>query len=159
MIAACADFHGCHLEGLREELGLADAVEFTGWIPRDELYDLYARAWAFVYPSTFEGFGLPVLEALAAGVPTACSHIEPLAGIAGDAALAVRSGRRKSSAGCHDETGLGRRTAHTASGRRTPTRRPVFMANDGALDAGCGDGGGSRRLIAVQPGLLPALLR
>jgi glycosyltransferase involved in cell wall biosynthesis len=72
---------------LREKLGLADAVEFPGWIPRTDLHDLYRRAWAFVYPSLFEGFGLPVVEALAAGVPAACSRIEPLAGIAGDAAL------------------------------------------------------------------------
>ena len=66
---------------------MRDAVEFPGWIPREDLHDLYARAWAFVYPSRFEGFGLPVPEALAAGVPTACSHIQPLAGIAGGAAL------------------------------------------------------------------------
>jgi glycosyltransferase involved in cell wall biosynthesis len=75
------------LHDLRESLGLADAVEFPGWIPRPELHDLYARAWAFVYPSLFEGFGLPILEALAAGVPSACSAIEPLAGNAADAAL------------------------------------------------------------------------
>ena len=75
------------LHRLRDELELGDAVEFPGWIPRDEVYDLYARAWAFVYPSLFEGFGLPLPEALAAGIPTACSNIEPLAGIAGDAAL------------------------------------------------------------------------
>ena len=75
------------LHELRESLGLADAVEFPGWIPRPDLHSLYARAWAFLYPSLFEGFGLPVLEALAAGVPTACSNIEPLAGIAADAAL------------------------------------------------------------------------
>ena len=62
-------------------------MQFTGWIPRDELYELFARAYAFIYPSTFEGFGLPVLEALAAGVPTACSNIQPVSGIAGDAAL------------------------------------------------------------------------
>jgi glycosyltransferase involved in cell wall biosynthesis len=75
------------LHGLRERLGLRDAVEFPGWIPRHELHDLFARAWAFIYPSLFEGFGIPVVEAMAAGVPTACSDIEPVAGIAGDAAL------------------------------------------------------------------------
>jgi len=75
------------LHALRDKLGLRDAVDFPGWIPREDLYDLYARAWAFVYPSLFEGFGMPVLEAFAAGVPTACSKIEPLAGIAGDAAV------------------------------------------------------------------------
>jgi glycosyltransferase involved in cell wall biosynthesis len=62
-------------------------VEFPGWIPRQDLHDLYARAWAFLYPSRFEGFGLPLLEALAAGIPTACSQIEPLSSIAAGAAL------------------------------------------------------------------------
>ena len=75
------------LHDLRDELGLREAVEFPGWIPRQDLRDLYARAWGFVYPSLFEGFGLPVLEALAAGIPTACSAIEPLAAMAGEAAL------------------------------------------------------------------------
>lgn len=87
VITGLRGFHSANLERLRNELGLAASVEFTGWIPRDKLYDLYARAWAFLYPSTFEGFGLPVLEALAAAVPTACSRIEPLASIAGAAAL------------------------------------------------------------------------
>jgi glycosyltransferase involved in cell wall biosynthesis len=80
-------FFAAHLHELRDKLGLKGAIEFPGWIPRDDLHDLYRRAWAFVYPSLFEGFGLPVLEALAAGVPAAISDIEPLAGIAADAAL------------------------------------------------------------------------
>jgi glycosyltransferase involved in cell wall biosynthesis len=75
------------LHALREQLGLSDSVEFPGWIPKADLYDLYAQAMAFVYPSKFEGFGLPVLEGLAAGVPSACSRIEPLNSIAGAAAL------------------------------------------------------------------------
>ena len=75
------------LHDLRQSLGLADAVEFPGWIPREDLHSLYAQAFAFLYPTRFEGFGLPVLEALASGVPTGCSNIEPVAGIAADAAL------------------------------------------------------------------------
>jgi glycosyltransferase involved in cell wall biosynthesis len=75
------------LHELREKLGLRDAVDFPGWIPREQLHDLSARAWAFVYPSLFEGFGIPVIEAMAAGVPTACSDIEPIASNVGDAAL------------------------------------------------------------------------
>jgi len=75
------------LHELRRSLGLEDAVEIPGWIPRDRLYDLYARAWAFIFPSRFEGFGLPILEALAAGIPMACSDGEPMSGLAGDAAL------------------------------------------------------------------------
>ncbi|HUA17312.1 MAG TPA: glycosyltransferase family 1 protein [Bryobacteraceae bacterium] len=57
-------------------------VEIRGWIPREELYELFRGALGFVYPSTFEGFGLPVLEAMAAGVPVACSDITPLREIA-----------------------------------------------------------------------------
>jgi alpha-1,3-rhamnosyl/mannosyltransferase len=75
------------LHDLRDSLDLRDAVEFPGWIPREDLHDLYAHAWAFVYPSRFEGFGLPLLEALASGIPTACSAIEPLSSIAAGAAL------------------------------------------------------------------------
>ncbi len=75
------------LHELRGQLALGDSVEFTGWIPREQVYDLFARAWAFVYPTRFEGFGLPVLEAQAVGIPMACSNIEPLASLAGGAAV------------------------------------------------------------------------
>jgi len=60
-----------------------DSVKITGWIPRQELYELFRGARGFIYPSTFEGFGMPVLEAMAAGVPVACSDIPPLREIAG----------------------------------------------------------------------------
>ena len=67
---------------------IADSrVRLTGWVPREELYELYRRARGFIYPSMFEGFGMPVLEAMAAGVPVACSDIPPLREVAGDHAL------------------------------------------------------------------------
>ena len=69
-----------------ERLG-GPRVRFTGWISRGELYELYRRARAFVYPSRFEGFGMPVVEAMAAGVPVACSAIPPLREVAGEAAV------------------------------------------------------------------------
>ena len=87
IVSGIHGFFSPQLHALREELKLEESVEFPGWIPREDLYDLYRRAAAFLYPSLFEGFGLPVLEALAAGVPTACSSIEPLKVIAGEAAL------------------------------------------------------------------------
>lgn len=74
------------IESVVDELRLRNAVRITGWIPRTEIYDLYARATAFVFPSAFEGFGLPVLEAMAARVPLACSRIDPLIELAGNAA-------------------------------------------------------------------------
>ena len=86
-IAGMRGFHTEALEKLRASLGLERAVRFTGWIPREVLYELFAEAYAFFYPSTFEGFGLPVLEALAAAVPMACSDIAPLSEIVGAAAL------------------------------------------------------------------------
>ncbi len=87
VVAGLRGFHAEAIEAAIESLGLAGAVRITGWIPRAELYDLFRGAFAFVYPSRFEGFGLPVLEALAAGIPTACSAIEPLTAAAGNAAL------------------------------------------------------------------------
>ncbi len=57
-------------------------VEIAGWVPREQLHELYRRALGFIYPSTFEGFGMPVLEAMAAAVPVACSDIPPLREIA-----------------------------------------------------------------------------
>jgi glycosyltransferase involved in cell wall biosynthesis len=87
ILAGMRGFHAAAIEILIAELGLHDLVQITGWVSRDELYELYSRARAFVYPSTFEGFGMPVLEALAAGIPVACSDIPPLREVAGDAAL------------------------------------------------------------------------
>ena len=80
-------FASTAIHQLRDSLGLCDAVDLPGWIARDKLYDLFARAWGFVYPSRFEGFGLPVIEAMAAGIPTACSDIEPLRSVSDNGAL------------------------------------------------------------------------
>lgn len=87
VITGVRGFHAKEVEDAAADPAVAGHVRLTGWIEREELYALFRDAWAFVYPSTFEGFGLPVLEALAAGLPTACSAIEPLASIAGASAL------------------------------------------------------------------------
>jgi glycosyltransferase involved in cell wall biosynthesis len=87
VIAGMRGFHSDALDRLIAELGCGDSVRLTGWIPREELMALFEKARAFVYPSTFEGFGMPVLEAMAAGIPVACSDIPPLKEVAGDAAL------------------------------------------------------------------------
>jgi glycosyltransferase involved in cell wall biosynthesis len=80
-------FHTEVVEKLIIELGLNDSVQLTGWLERSDLYDLFRRATAMFYPSTFEGFGLPVVEAMAAGLPLACSNIEPLHSIVAGAAI------------------------------------------------------------------------
>jgi glycosyltransferase involved in cell wall biosynthesis len=64
----------------------ADAIEVRGYVPQEEVLDLYAASDAFVYPSVYEGFGLPVLEAMACGTPVVCSRAASLPEVAGDAA-------------------------------------------------------------------------
>jgi glycosyltransferase involved in cell wall biosynthesis len=76
-----------HEEVDRLAKSLGDAVEVRGWVDRGELIELFRTARAVVYPSTFEGFGMPVAEALAARVPLACSDIEPLRTLAAGSAV------------------------------------------------------------------------
>lgn len=66
-----------------------DRIEVTGYVPSEELEKLYARASIFAFPSLDEGFGIPVLEAMAHGVPVLSSHRPALAEIAADAAILV----------------------------------------------------------------------
>lgn len=67
-------------------LELEADVRFVGWVSAEEVEGLYRAAACFVFPSLYEGFGLPVLEAMARGVPVACSDRASLAEVAGDAA-------------------------------------------------------------------------
>lgn len=69
------------------KLNLTARVRFLGPVADADLPALYAAATAFVFPSRYEGFGLPVLEAMACGTPVACSNVSSLPEVAGDAAL------------------------------------------------------------------------
>jgi len=69
------------------QLGLEQQVRFLGFVPRGDLPLLYAAATAFVYPSLYEGFGFPPLEALQTGTPTVVSDAGVLREVVGDAAL------------------------------------------------------------------------
>lgn len=71
------------------ELGLAERVFFTGYVADADLAALLSGARVFAFPSLYEGFGFPVLEAMACGVPVVCSHASSLPEVAGDAALLV----------------------------------------------------------------------
>jgi glycosyltransferase involved in cell wall biosynthesis len=68
-------------------LGLQSAVTLTGYVAAEDLPPFYNAAEVFVFPSFFEGFGLPVLEAMASGTPTITSQGSSLEEVAGDAAL------------------------------------------------------------------------
>jgi glycosyltransferase involved in cell wall biosynthesis len=73
--------------GLADELRIAEHVRFLGFVPRPDLIALYSGAVALTYPSLYEGFGLPVLEAMACGTPVITSNVSSLPEVAGDAAL------------------------------------------------------------------------
>jgi glycosyltransferase involved in cell wall biosynthesis len=70
-------------------LGIADRVVLTGYVSDDEKNALLRGARAMIYPSVYEGFGLPILEAFAAGVPVITCRNSALAEVAGDAAVYV----------------------------------------------------------------------
>lgn len=70
-----------------DRLDIAEDIVITGFIEDNQLPSLYSGATALVYPSLYEGFGLPVLEAMACGVPVACSNTSSLPEVAGEAAL------------------------------------------------------------------------
>ncbi|MBV9789225.1 MAG: glycosyltransferase family 4 protein [Chloroflexi bacterium] len=74
---------------LVQELGLQQDVRFIGFIPSEQLQLYYAAATAFVYPSLYEGFGLPLLEAMSVGTPVVSSDAGALVEVVGDAALIV----------------------------------------------------------------------
>jgi glycosyltransferase involved in cell wall biosynthesis len=65
------------------------AVRFLGFVPFDTLRCFYERAAAFVFPSRYEGFGLPPLEAMACGTPVVASNVSSLPEVTGDAALQI----------------------------------------------------------------------
>jgi glycosyltransferase involved in cell wall biosynthesis len=71
------------------KLGLMDRIVLTGYVPDSDLAGLLSGALAFVFPSLYEGFGFPVLEAMACGTPVVCSNVSSLPEVAGDAALKV----------------------------------------------------------------------
>lgn len=70
-----------------QNAGLNGRVHLPGFVPDDLLACLYAGAQAFAYPSWFEGFGFPILEAMACGTPVVCSNTSSLPELAADAAL------------------------------------------------------------------------
>ena len=71
------------------ELSMGDRVRFLGYVPDGDLPALYSAASVFAFPSLHEGFGLPVLEAMACGTPVVTSNVSATAEVAGDAALLV----------------------------------------------------------------------
>ena len=104
------------IHALPSALGIADRIQWIEDFPEDDLPALYTGASALCLPSLYEGFGFPVLEAMACGAPVVCSDRSSLPEIAGDAAILVDPDLPSSI-----EDGLRRAltdTSHTAELRR-----------------------------------------
>src|SRR5262249_36618572 len=88
----CVGPYGWMSEGISERLtsgDLGQAIAFTGYVPFEDLPALYSLAEMFVYPSMYEGFGLPVIEAMACGVPVITGRASALAEVGGAAVSQV----------------------------------------------------------------------
>ena len=88
LVLAGAEWHGAEaVHRARQEATVADDIAYTGFIDQEDLPRLYGGADLFAFPSLVEGFGLPLLEAMACGTPVACSNASSIPEVAGDAAL------------------------------------------------------------------------
>ncbi|MHB9031603.1 MAG: glycosyltransferase family 4 protein [Anaerolineae bacterium] len=77
------------LSGIAAQEGVSDRLVLPGYVHQDDLAALLSGALVYVLPSFYEGFGLPVLEAMACGTPVICSEVSSLPEVAGEAALLV----------------------------------------------------------------------
>jgi glycosyltransferase involved in cell wall biosynthesis len=89
IVAGYSTPHVREIQARISELGVQDYFRMTDWVSDADREGLYKLADVFVFPSFYEGFGLPVLEAMARGVPVVCSNAASLPEVAGDAGLAV----------------------------------------------------------------------
>lgn len=74
---------------LIEQTGLQEKIHLTGYVPEQDLPAIYNLAQVFVYPSTYEGFGLPPLEAMACGTPVITTHVSAMIDVVGQAGILV----------------------------------------------------------------------
>ena len=102
-----------------------DRIHFTGYVTDRQLAALYRCSTAFVLPSLYEGFGLPAIEAMAHGVPVACSNAGALPEICGDAAILFDPVSVESIAGAID-TILDRADVRMRLSRAGPVRAQLF---------------------------------
>jgi glycosyltransferase involved in cell wall biosynthesis len=88
LLGASKDNH-YELKKKVEDMGMRDRVVFAGYVPYEHLPYFYNCASLFVYPSLYEGFGLPPLEAMTCGTPTITTNVTSIPEVVGDGALLV----------------------------------------------------------------------
>jgi alpha-1,3-rhamnosyl/mannosyltransferase len=89
VVAGAKAWHTNQLEKALLPFNHDEKITLTGYVPQTALPDLYRGASLFIYPSLYEGFGLPVLEAMASGVPVITSNLSSLPEVVGDAGILV----------------------------------------------------------------------
>jgi glycosyltransferase involved in cell wall biosynthesis len=89
VIAGQSGWQGSEVDKVVREMGLDRRVRFTGFVPAGDLPALYSGAEVFCFPSLYEGFGLPPLEAMACGAATITSNSSSLPEVVGDSALTI----------------------------------------------------------------------
>jgi len=99
LIASCRGKYRAHLEQSVAQAGLQQRVEFLAYVSTEELVRLYQTCAAFVYPSKWEGFGIPPLEAMACGAPVIASDIAPHREVLGEHAHLIKLGDEAAWAG------------------------------------------------------------
>lgn len=135
------DIDGLHLilaghkpsRSLQRKAAALDRVQFRVDVTDAELSALYANASVFLFPSLYEGFGMPVLEAMQAGCPVVCSNAASLPEVAGDAALVTSPGDVEALAACCREllAGPARREEVVECGRRRAAEFTMQRLSDG----------------------------
>ena len=87
VIVSARDVFTKRLEDEIDKLGLKEFVTLTGYLPAEQLSQIFKKASAYIFPSLSEGFGIPGLNAMAAGLPVVCSDIPVLHEVYGEAAI------------------------------------------------------------------------
>lgn len=149
LVTSCAGSYRQQLEKQVASLGLQDRVQFLDYLSRDELIRLYQGCSALVYPSKWEGFGIPPLEALACGSPVIASGIPVHREVLGDAAFFVELGNRASWSSAFD-----------ALGSEAAVER-CLLAGKSVLDRFTWENSAEmlvRGLLAVEPALQSSLV-